>query len=1045
MNATIPAPGQIVRVRHRHYVVTEVQTSKLPPDPLSGIIKAPQNLVGLSSVEDDAEGEELQVIWEMEPGGEVRDRIALPQPVGFDSPALMDAFLDAVRWGAVSSADVRALQAPFRSGIQIEDYQLDPLVRALQMPRVSLLIADDVGLGKTIETGLVVQEMIIRRRARTALIVCPASIQIQWRDQMRDKFGLEFRIVDSKLIGELRRRRGLSVNPWSHFPRLITSIDFLKRERPFRRFKETLPPDDAPGYPRRYDLLIVDEAHNVAPSGRGVYAVESLRTQAIRGIIQHFEHRIFLTATPHNGYPESFRSLLELVDNQRFSRGIEPDEKQLRAIMVRRLKRELPPKWDGTPRFPLRKIETLEVDYSADELQAHENLKKYTQLRSRSYASEVEKVAADFVLKILKKRLFSSPAAFLTTLEKHELSLKRSVKKIAKPSSHTVGILKRRIQESEDDFADDDAFEDNAAETVEVASGFFRQPTDEELGLLKDLKAFAMRHSEIADSKAKRLVRWIQQTIKPDNRWSDERVLIFTEYRATQKYLQSVFANHGLATGERLQSIFGGMPHEETEKIKAGFQADPKDSPIRILLATDCASEGIDLQNHCSRLIHYEIPWNPNRMEQRNGRLDRHGQRAPEVKVYHFVSKNYGSSGSSHQQGNSLDGDLEFLMKVVQKIETIREDIGKVGPVLAQQVEEAMIGKRRELDTVKAEQDARPIRRMLSFERDLRERLRKHAEQLEETRKNLSISPSNIKRAVDTALELAGQPALKPLRMEGVDGEVYEMPHLTGSWAACADGLAHPHTQRVRPIVFDHDLAVGRDDVVLAHMNHRLVQMSLRLLRAEVWSQEDRMKLNRVTARMAKPNSVRDPSVIAFARLVVLGGDNHKLHEETLIAGGALRDGRFYRYNVSETRNAFYSATDIEAPKHLKERFQELWPKYQEAVNKALEARKNERADSLSKLLIEKRDREMRDSESILEELATAIRAELNRKPDPQLTLWPQTEAEQFRRDREALKARLARVPAEIEAEKKAIMSRYETVTSRLFPVAVTFIAPKGL
>lgn len=1045
MNATIPAPGQIVRVRHRHYVVTEVQSSNLPPDPMSGIIKAPQNLVGLSSVEDDAEGEELQVIWEIEPGAEVRDRIALPQPAGFDSPARMDAFLDAVRWGAVSSADVRALQAPFRSGIQIEDYQLDPLVRALQMPRVSLLVADDVGLGKTIETGLVVQEMIIRRRVRSVLIVCPASIQIQWRDQMRDKFGLEFRIVDSKLIGELRRRRGLSVNPWSHFPRLITSIDFLKRERPFRRFKETLPADDAPKYPRRYDLLIVDEAHNVAPSGRGVYAVESLRTQAIRGIIQHFEHRIFLTATPHNGYPESFRSLLELVDNQRFSRGIEPDEKQLRAIMVRRLKRDLPPRWDGTPRFPERKIEPLVVDYTADDLRAHENLKKYTQLRSKNYSTEAEKVAADFVLKLLKKRLFSSPAAFLATLEKHEESLKKSRKKVSKSLTQQVGILKRRIESSEDDFSDDDAFEENSAETVEVASSFFREPTAEELELLKQLKSWAQGQSHIADSKAKALVRWIKQTIKPDNKWSDERVLIFTEYRATQKYLQQVFADHGLATGDRLQTIFGGMPHEETEKIKAGFQADPKESPIRILLATDCASEGIDLQNHCSRLVHYEIPWNPNRMEQRNGRLDRHGQRAPEVRVYHFVSKNYDKSRGSSDFMNELDGDLEFLMKVVHKIENIRQDIGKVGPVIAQQVEEAMIGKRRDLDTGKAEQDARPIRRMLSFERDLRERLRKHAEQLDETKANLGISPENIKRAVDTALELAGQPPLKPVNVDWLAGTAFEMPHLSGSWAACADGLAHPHTHRIRPIVFDHDLAVGRDDVVLAHMNHRLVQMSLRLLRAEVWSQQERMKINRVTARIARQNTIKDPSIIAFARLVVLGGDNHKLHEETLIAGGALRDGRFYRYNVSETKHAFDSATDVEAPQHLKDRFQELWPKHQEPVNKALEARKNERAESLSKILIERRDKEMRDSEAILEELATAIRAELHKKPEQQLSLWPQTEAEQFRRDREALKGRLARIPEEIVAEKKAIMARYENVTSRLFPVALSFIAPKGL
>src|SRR5438270_2478360 len=184
---------------------------------------------------------------------------------------------------------------------------------------------------------------------------------------MRDKFGLEFRIVDSELMRDLRRKRGIHVNPWSHFPRLITSIDFLKRERPLRLFKETLPQEGESLYPRRYDVLIVDEAHNAAPSGRGRYATDSLRTQAVRRLAPHFEHKLFLSATPHNGYPESFTALLELLDNQRFARSIPPDRRQLQAVMVRRLKSELPPKWDDTPRFPRRVLTPIEVDYTDEE------------------------------------------------------------------------------------------------------------------------------------------------------------------------------------------------------------------------------------------------------------------------------------------------------------------------------------------------------------------------------------------------------------------------------------------------------------------------------------------------------------------------------------------------------------------------------------------------------------------------------------------------------------------------------------------------------
>lgn len=292
-----PEIGQIVEVRQRPWVVVDRAVSIFAPDAVRGIAE-PQHLVTLSSIEDDGLGEELQVLWEIEPSRSVREQSGLPAPVGFDDPAELDCFLDAVRWGSISSADLKALQAPFRSGIEIEDYQLDPVVRALSMPRVNLLIADDVGLGKTIETGLVIQELLLRHRARTVLVICPSALQIQWQEQMRDKFGLPFRIVDSDLLKDLRRRRGLHVNPWAHFPRLITSIDFIKRERPLELYKQLLPPDGKPRYPRSFDILVIDEAHNVSPAGRGRYATDSLRTAAVRTLAPHFEHKLFLSATP---------------------------------------------------------------------------------------------------------------------------------------------------------------------------------------------------------------------------------------------------------------------------------------------------------------------------------------------------------------------------------------------------------------------------------------------------------------------------------------------------------------------------------------------------------------------------------------------------------------------------------------------------------------------------------------------------------------------------------------------------------------------------
>ena len=1040
----VPEQGQLVTVRQRRYVVTDVRASALPPDLLRSDAGVAHHLLTLTAVEDDALADNLQVIWELEPGARINPDVELPQPDGFDAPDRLDAFLDAVRWGAVASADVRTLQAPFRSGIEIEDYQLDPLVRAVQMPRVNLLIADDVGLGKTVESGLVIQELIVRNRARSVLVVCPAGLQIHWRDQMREKFGLEFRIVDSDLMKQLRRSRGLHVNPWSHFPRLITSIDFIKRERPMRLMREALPRETT--YPRRFDILVVDEAHNVAPAGRGQYAVDSLRTSAIRELAPHFEHRLFLTATPHNGYQESFTALLELLDNQRFARGVMPNPRQLEAIMVRRLKSEFV-SWAGKPRFPRRRLEAIEVPYTDEEKQVHAWLREYTAARLESARGESERFAAEFVLKLLKKRLFSSPAAFAATLDKHSRTL--AGQRDGRPAApRSTGILRRQLAAMDEEYADDEEFEAAAGAAVEAAGELQPILSPRERELLDRMKGWAAAASARRDSKTQALIRWLREVVRPGGRWSDERVILFTEYRATQKWLHEVLAAEGLATETRLMTLYGGMDPDERERVKAAFQAAPDQSEVRILLATDAASEGIDLQNHCHRLIHFEIPWNPNRMEQRNGRIDRHGQRHDPL-IFHFVAAGYRErpADPAAVAPGDLAADLEFLMHAARKVEQIREDLGKVGPVIADQVEEAMLGKRRRLDTAVAEQDAGAARRMLKFERDLRAQIERHYQQLRETQDALHLSPENVRRVVATALALAGQPALVPAAAPGLpDGAAFSLPPLNPSWAAAAVGLAHPHTGETRPLVFDHAYVKGRDDVVLAHLNHRLVQMSLGLLRAEVWNPSGRRALHRVTARLVRGYAIDSPIVVAHARLVVTGGDGHRLHEEILTAGGALREGRFRRLGVGELDRALAAATDHPAPADVQRSLADMWPVAEPALAAALAARVEERIAGMQRLLRERAGRERRDIETVLLELAAAIDRELDEVERPyQLELFTDNERAQLRRDVDALRARRDRIPAEIAAEQKVIDDRFADPAPRLFPVAVTFLVPERL
>jgi SNF2 family DNA or RNA helicase len=262
----------------------------------------------------------------------------VPEPSQWDEPQTLAALVDAVRWGTVASADLTTLQAPFRAGIQIKDYQLEPVAKALRMPRVALLVADDVGLGKTIEAGLVIQEMLLRHRARRVLVVCPASLTLKWRDEMRDRFGLGFAILDAAALKELRRSHGLQANPFGVFPRIIISLPWLRTPRVQRLLDEVL--DSSMSHLGFFDLLVVDEAHHCAPpapaKGRGGYAVDSQQTRAVRRLSEHSQHRLLLSATPHNGYSESWEALLEMVDPHRFARGVEPNPEDVSDVLVRR-------------------------------------------------------------------------------------------------------------------------------------------------------------------------------------------------------------------------------------------------------------------------------------------------------------------------------------------------------------------------------------------------------------------------------------------------------------------------------------------------------------------------------------------------------------------------------------------------------------------------------------------------------------------------------------------------------------------------------------
>ena len=1034
----LPEPGQLVEVRRRQWVVSEVSGGVLE----GASVKETNTLVQLVSIDNREHKEELQVIWELEAGARVLEQAGLPSVTGADDSDRLEAFLDAVMWGAGTNADRRFLQAPFRSGVSIESYQLDPLVRAIDMARVNLLIADDVGLGKTIEAGLVIQELLIRHRARTVLVVCPSSLQLKWQAEMQEKFGLEFRVVDTEYLHRLRREQGINANPWTSFPRLITSMDWMKSGEGLRLIKDVLPPSIT--YPRKFDILVVDEAHNVAPAMATRYALESQRTSLIRRISPHFEHRIFLSATPHNGFQQSFTALLELLDDQRFSRNSMPNEKQLQRVMVRRLKSDLVDE-HGAPIYHKREILPLEVDYTDEEREAHNLLREYADSLGSIVEGTKNAFGGRFVLTLLKKRLFSSPRAFAFTLEKHRETISGR-KKQSTSQIMDERILHKAIARLEDDSGNDDEYERSMDEAVEVASTPSIKLTPDCQKVLDKLTTWAEKAKGRPDSKAKAIISWLDHHLRPDGKWNNERVILFTEYRSTHSWLYELLCNHGYG-GERLKELHGSLDSEEREKVKAAFQASPEVAPVRILLATDAAREGIDLQKHCRYLIHVEIPWNPNVMEQRNGRIDRHGQtRSPNI--LHPVGKGFRlhEPGSDVKVGN-LDGDQEYLMRAVLKVEAIRQDLGSVGPVIAQQIEEAMIGKRSKLDTREAEDRGVKAGRFVVAEKKLKEKITKLHDRLVEARNDFHLSPERITRAVKVAMELAKKPSLMAKDWPNAPKDsVFEVPLMAGSWERATRGLNHPHTHKRRPITFNHEVAKGRDDVVLVHLNHPLVQMCLRILRAEVWALEDNKSLHRLTFRRSLDPSLNEPVAVVTSRLVVTGGNHHRLHEELTLSGGELKKDGYARISqLGRLQELITDSKPVMPDQKTLEMIRGRFENAHAAILTTTDARSEDRLEYLEKAIEKRKQGEINDITTLLDELESGIKKDIEdskKLVQQELGLWPENERLQLKRDIDAIHARLARIPSERANENKGIDLRYANLTSRTFPVAVTFILP---
>ena len=313
-----PARGDIVHVRSRSHIVESVEWAPYG------------TTVELACLEDSAQGELSTVLWEAELAPKIITEQAWDSigRNGFDSREYFSSFFNTLRWHCVTATDPNLFQSPFRAGIKLDAYQLEPLRKALRLPRVNLFIADDVGLGKTIEAGLIASELLLRKRIQNIVVSCPPSMLYQWKSELDSRFGLTFEILDREYIERVRQQQGFGVNPWTTFPNFLVSHRLLIDDTYAEPLRQWL------GALRPHSLLILDEAHHAAPASSSKYAIDSRITRAIRDLSQRFEHRLFLSATPHNGHSNSFSALLNILDPQRFIQGVPVAKANLNDVMA---------------------------------------------------------------------------------------------------------------------------------------------------------------------------------------------------------------------------------------------------------------------------------------------------------------------------------------------------------------------------------------------------------------------------------------------------------------------------------------------------------------------------------------------------------------------------------------------------------------------------------------------------------------------------------------------------------------------------------------
>jgi SNF2 family DNA or RNA helicase len=538
--------------------------------------------------------------------------IEIPQKYFTNEPWKVFLSLETIRYRFASLYD--PLLAMNTSKVDPLPHQIEAVYGfVLKMPRIRFLIADDPGAGKTIMAGLILKELKLRHLVSRILIVLPGHLKDQWRRELKERFEENFVLVDRSILDA-----HYAENVWARERQIITSIDFAKRD-------EILPSIAA----AHFDLIVVDEAHKMSAYRYGDKTTKTGRYRLGESLSRITTNLLFLTATPHKGDPENFRLFLDLLEPGFFANNDMVQQSirnQDNPLFIRRVKEDLKD-FEGKPLFLPRYVETIPFNLgrqSKNEAELYNELSRYVEQQYNLALNRDKKRNVTFALVILQRRLASSTYALLKSLERRKRKLEELLETSLERSQ--TNNFRTDIEDYEDLSEEERWQEEEIWETLSVAEN--REELEKEIStidkLIQRAKEIIINEEEI---KLKELKKSLSSLYERYSNPKQRKILIFTESRDTLDYLEKKVSDWGYSSN----TIHGGMRLEDRVNAEKVFKNETE-----VLIATEAAGEGINLQ-FCNMMINYDIPWNPNRLEQRMGRIHRYGQ-TREVFIFNLVA-----------------------------------------------------------------------------------------------------------------------------------------------------------------------------------------------------------------------------------------------------------------------------------------------------------------------------------------------------------------------------------------------------------------------